>query len=374
VTSKKKLLFIYGPLGGGGAERVLLDLLCNLDYGKYDVDLCLIINKGVLLPQVPKRVNIIPLWESYSLSYKMAFRMSIWFKNNYLFRSRLKKKLTTPYDVEISFLEGMPLKLHALLDTAAKKLTWVHCDLYNFPYEAHQFAEGEELKAYNKMDTIVAVSNDTLHAFVKRFLACQQQKKVIYNPIDINKILKLSEEYIPKKESLFTIVSLARLTPQKRIDRVIRLAHRLKAENFQVKFKIIGDGELKHDLIREIKRLDVHELINMVGFVDNPFPILKKADILLLSSASEGFGLVLCEAMCLGVPVISTKTAGPAEIIDHNKYGLLCEHDDESIYQAVIQMIKDKSLRTHYAAMGRKRAREFSVKNTITKFEEVLKA
>lgn len=369
---KKKLLFIYGPLGGGGAERVLLDLLCNLDYEKYDVDLCLIINQGILLPQVPKQVSIIPLWESYSLSYKIAFRMSIRFKSNRLFRSRLKKKLITPYDVEISFLEGMPLKLHAFLDTKAKKITWIHCDLYNFPYEAHQFAKDEELEAYNKMDTIVAVSSDTLEAFKKRFPACSAEKKVIYNPIDINKIVKLSEEWKLKKEKAFTIVSLARLTTQKRIDRVIRLANRLKREHIQVKFKIIGDGELRNYLLAEIKNLDVGDLIELPGFVDNPFPILKNSDLLLLSSGYEGFGLVLCEAMCLGVPVVSTKTAGPVEIIDHNKYGILCDHDDESIYQAVIKMMNDKSLREHYEAMGRKRAKEFNVENTITQFEELI--
>ena len=94
--------------------------------------------------------------------------------------------------------------------------------------------------------------------------------------------------------------------------------------------------------------------------------------MMLLSSAFEGFGLVVCEAMCLGVPVVSTKTAGPTEIIDDNKYGLLCDHDDEAIYQAVKQMMENYELRTKYREMGMKRARVFDVSRTVEEFEKLI--
>ena len=73
---KKKILFIYGQLNGGGAERVLLDILHHLDYSKYEVDLCQIIYGGTLIGEVPQEVNIIHLWSNYALSYKLAVRLS----------------------------------------------------------------------------------------------------------------------------------------------------------------------------------------------------------------------------------------------------------------------------------------------------------
>ena len=173
---KIKLLFIYGPLGGGGAERVLIDFLSNLDIEKYEVDLCLLINGGILLPEVPKYVNIIPLFPSYTNYYKLAFRMSKWGITNVLFQRILAKKLVKKYDVEISFLEGMPLKLHALMKTKAKKITWVHCDLFNFHYTNNLFSTGEEVAAYNKIDKIVCVSNDAESAFEKRFANCTKKR------------------------------------------------------------------------------------------------------------------------------------------------------------------------------------------------------
>lgn len=368
----KKILFIYGPLGGGGAERVLIDLLNNLDYTKYEVDLCLYVNQGILLPEVPKEVTIIPLWERYTVYYKIAYRCSIWLQNNYLFKRILKQKINKVYSVEVSFLEGMPLKLHAMMDTISKKITWVHCDLFNFPYEDAQFAQQEEINAYNKMDSIVCVSNDSKLAFEKRFPNCISKKTVIYNPIDIKKINRLVDECNIETNEVFTIVTVGRLTMPKKIDRVIRLAARLKTENYKVNFQIIGEGELKKELVALATTLNVLDSVTFLGFMKNPFPNVKNADMMLLSSGYEGFGLVVCEAMLLGVPVVSTKTAGPVEIIDNDTYGLLCEHDDESIYQAVKKMIENEPLRKHYKEQGHKRVKDFSVDNTVRQFEELI--
>ena len=156
------------------------------------------------------------------------------------------------------------------------------------------------------------------------------------------------------------------------MDRVIRLAARFKQEQIKVRFQIIGDGELKAELLVLRKILDVEDVVEFIGFVKNPFPYIKSADLLLLSSAFEGFGLVVCEAMCLGVPVVSTKTAGPTEIIDNNKYGLLCDHDDESIYNNVKRMIEDDALRLHYKEVGLQRVKDFSVENTLTQFDQLI--
>ena len=94
--------------------------------------------------------------------------------------------------------------------------------------------------------------------------------------------------------------------------------------------------------------------------------------MLLLSSGFEGFGLVVCEAMVLGIPVVATKTAGPTEIIDDNVYGLLCDHDDESIYTAVKKMIDDELLRNHYKTVGYQRAAHYDIENTVRAFDKLI--
>ena len=366
---KSKLLFIFGSMGGGGAERVLVDLLSNLDYSKYEVDLCLIVRQGVRLPEIPQQVRIISLWESYTLYYKIALRFSTIFRIQWLFKRILKKRLTDTYDVEISFLEGMPLKLHAIRQTKARNITWVHVDLFSFHYTRNVFFKREELAAYNQMNAVVSVSKDTQLALKKRFPLCSSKQVVIYNPIDIAKILRMSNNTKVIKNGVFTIVTIGRLTIQKRMDRIMRLAARLKQDGQNFRIQLIGDGELKNDLNQMRNELSVEEEVEMRGFIPNPFPLLKNADMLLLCSAHEGFGLVLCEAMALGVPVVSTKTAGPIEIIGDNEFGLLCEQDDEAIYMAVKNMMENPTLRSNYIRKGLERVQDFSVEKTIRDFD-----
>lgn len=368
----KRYLFIYGELNGGGAERVLLDILRNFDYSKNQVDLLQINAGGLLIDEVPKEVNVLSAWNGYPMSYKIALRCSLWLGYNVLLQKRLLKVLSGKrYDVAISFLEGMPTKCHALItDVADRNYSWVHCDLDKFRYTSNLFREGEELNAYNKMNAVVSVSKDTAEAFARRFRECKAKSVVIYNPIDQVKIKNMAAE-TSVDSPIFTISVCGRLTPQKKIDRVLRLAKRLKANELKVKFMLVGDGELAAQLHKMANDLNVEDMVDFVGFTRNPYPYIKASQMLISTSCAEGFSLVICEAMTLGVPVVSTKTAGPMEILDNNKYGLLCEHDDDSIYEAVYKMYTDDNLRNHYSQIGKERVNMFAINNTLKKVYEL---
>lgn len=363
----KRYLFIYGEINGGGAERVLLDILQNFDYSNNSVDLLQINSGGLLIDEVPKEANIISAWNGYPISYKAALRYSLWIGYQALIRHRLMSVIGNKhYDVAISFLEGMPTKCHALItDVADRNYSWVHCDLDKFRYTSDLYRSNEELEAYNSMDAVVSVSKDTADAFARRFPTCKAKSMVVYNPIDKRKILRMAGGK-PTDSQDFTISICGRLTPQKKIDRVLRLAKRLKADKRKVKIQLIGDGELREELQSQAKELDVMDIVEFVGFTRNPYPYIKSSQLLLSTSCAEGFSLVICEAMTLGVPVVATKTAGPMEILDDNKYGLLCEHDDESIYNAVCRMMDNDDLRKQYIELGKLRVEKFSITNTMT--------
>lgn len=373
-NNKKKILFITGPLNGGGAERVLIDILRNFDYSRYEVELCCIVKGGTLADEIPESVRFFSVWNKYSLEYKLLYRLSNYIGFNSLLRWKLRKTISKKYDAVISFLEGMPLKMHAILKPKALNINWVHCDVYNFPYEARQFRnEKEEINAYNLMDSIICVAQDTKKAFHSRFPMVSSSVEVIYNPVDRDKIIKMASEEQINYDS-FTIVCVGRLCEQKRFDRVITLARRLKSNGYNdIRFRIIGDGHLREYLQNQAEKLDVSDMIEFVGFSRNPFPQVKTADMLLLTSDAEGFSLVICEAMCLGVPVVSTKTAGPTEIIEKgNKYGVLCGFDNDSIYNAVKDLINNPDRLSYYHKMSLKRAETMNATDTILKIEQLL--
>lgn len=360
-----KYLFITGPLNAGGAERVLLDVLRNFDYTQHEVHLCQIVAGGHLDHEVPEQVKRLPLWPAYTLGYKLANHISNKLGIDYFVRRRMLKVLAEEYDVAISFLEGTPLKFHVIgMPRAKRHYSWVHCDLYNFPYEKGQFRnEQEELNAYNAMDAVICVAKDTERAFQKRFPSCKSAVRTIYNPVDLDKVQRMSNACtIENKE--FTVLCLGRISPPKKIDRVVRVAALLKKKGLPIHFQIMGQGELKSEIEHQIADCDVQDRVVIKPFQANPFPYVKAADVLLSSSVAEGFSLVICEAMALGTPVVSTRTAGPVEILQ-DKYGLLCEHDDESIAAAVELMYLNAELRCNYAQSALSRVQDFAVENTM---------
>lgn len=368
----EKILFITGQLNGGGAERVLLDILHHFDYNRYNVTLCQIIPGGTLADEVPTEVKRISVWKGYTLGYKLAYRISNWLGIDYFLRRKLKSAIRDKYDLVISFLEGMPLKMHAILNPDAINVSWVHSDLLRDPYEAKQFRPGEEICAYNKMDKIICVSTSAKESFNTRFTDVYTPVDVIYNPIDKEKIISFASEQDILYDK-FTIVTVGRLCEQKCMDRIIRLASKLKSDGYNnIQFLIIGDGYLRGNLDKMVQELNINDMVKFMGFMRNPFPYVKNADLFLSCSGFEGFSLVICEAMCLGVPIVSTRTTGPDEILEDNKYGLLCNHDDESIYNAVKELIDNHDLRNHYAKQSLNRAKRFNPKDTITAIEKLL--
>lgn len=359
-------LFITGPLNAGGAERVLLDLLPHIDYRQHRVTLCQIVGGGILAAEISDAVQHCALWSHYGCSFSAAWHSSLRLGFHGLLRRRARRILRESYDVAISFLEGAPLRIHALtMPRAQRHYSWVHCDLNQFPYERAQFRnEREEQAAYNAMDGVICVSHDTEHAFHRRFPACTTPTRTIFNPIDIGKIQRMSRmAEIPRQP--FTVLCLGRFTAPKRFDRVIRVAALLRDIAPEIHFAIMGQGELRESLQQQIDACGMADRVQLLPFCPNPYPRLKAADLLLSSSMAEGFSLVLCEALVLGVPVVSTRTAGPAEIIGHNHCGLLCAHDDAAIAEAILTMYRSPELRQRCIRAGLERVRDFDVHHAI---------
>lgn len=370
---KKRILFIYGPLGAGGAEKVLIDVLRNFDFAHYEVDLCLMMPGGPLYNDIPHKVHTYHLWSGYNWAYKLAYHVSNKLGVDALLRRKLKCCIPDRYDVVISFLEGVPLKLHALArHLHGLQMTWVHCDLYRFPYEVPQFRTGEEQRAYGRMDRVVCVSHDAEKAFGMRFPECKSKTAVVYNPIDCKNILALSTLQEVKNEK-FTIVTVGRLTPPKKLDRAARVARMMKEKGITgFELQIIGEGELHKELERQIEAEGVDDCVKLLGYKKNPYPYIKAADMMFCCSGYEGFCLVICEAMLLGVPVVSTRTSGPVEILEEDKYGLLCNHDDQSMCEAVCRMMNDRELRRHYREVGRGRVENYSVEHTMVELYNLI--
>lgn len=335
LAVKKRLLIINGPLNDGGAERVLLNSLRQINYGRYDVDLALICRGGEdLMRQLPSQVNVVELWRGYSWPYKLAIRLSKWLHCNYLLTRRINsRRLHSCYNFEVAFLEGIPTKLLALRASASPKVAWVHADLYTNPYEAEQFFAGEEQQAYDRMDWIINVTPAAQAQFRRRFPHCTARLKVVPNAIDAKRIKQLAAEGPqPPHVAAPVVITIGRLAQIKRPDRWLQVAKLAHDAGMPWQFTWLGDGPLRPAIQQQIIALGLQDTVTLRGFLPNPYPQLQSAQVLLHTSDSEAFGLVFREASALGVPIVATPTSGACQLLPPAS---IADFSAESLFQAL---------------------------------------
>lgn len=374
----KKVLFIMPALSGGGAEKVLIDILKNIDRSRYDLTLLLEYKEDVYTSSVPDYVKVISLYRKsniwierlhrglgilhcynlfHSLIYCLAF---LW-----LLRGKT-------FDTMVSFMEGEAVRIHSYLNHKAKKnVSWIHIDFKKKHWSLGFFRNRRhEQNCYSQMDEIVFVSEDARRSFLEIY-PCNENTTVLYNLIDRNEIFQLAQTQEIAKDKM-TICMVGRLNRQKRYDRALEVMRRLKDDGIEVDLWILGVGELEQQLKSRCEELGISDMIRFWGFVRPPYPYMRAADIYLSTSEAEGYPLVLCEALCLGLPVVATDITGSHEMLDESKYGLLVKEDVEDIYGGLKKMLEDCEMRKQYKQRAEKRSRMFSVANILSQIDQIL--
>lgn len=330
---KKKLLFFGYTLDMGGAEKVLIDFLKVLK-SNYEIDLVLLQAKGVLMKELPEGIRVKQIRKGL-LSY-------ILFRFVPFFRKRKINKIANAkdYDVAIGFFEGRSATWVADIKKDIRRIAWVHTDVNFFDIG---IPEKEILSSYSKMDAVVFVSEDARNNFIKKYGICSDSAKVLYNLIDQEKIIEMAKEPVEPNDC-FTFINVGRMNPAKRQDRLVEIAKLLKAEGFEFKIQILGDGDEAEKIKRFIKEADVCDVVELLGMKTNPYPYVKQADCFVLTSDFEGFGIAVKEALLLRTPIISTAVSGVKELLKNGEYGILCEIDTEQIYSAMRSVLVDEKV------------------------------
>ena len=374
----KHILFLMPAMLNGGAEKVLIDILKNFEYSKYYVTLLLETEDGPYIDDIPQQVKLISfhkksLWIERLYRYLSMFgckRLAYFFLCKLPLLWYLRRK---HFDTIISFMEGMAVKMHSyVFDKADRNISWVHIDLKKKHWSLDFFKNYEEESwCYKKMDNIVFVSQDAKNRFRELFDIDEDKLKVVYNLIDCDEIVRFSQcKLVCKKK--FTICMVGRLNQQKRYDRALEVAIKLKNNGYDLEFWVLGDGELKTELKNEIYRLGLQDNFLLLGFVKQPYSYINQADIFFLCSESEGFSLVVCEAFCLGKPIVSTCTSGPTELISKSRGGIIVNEDIDSIYNGLKQMIDNKSFREECSTNAVVFSKTFNVQETMQRIYDLI--
>ncbi|GAA0367797.1 glycosyltransferase [Bacillus horti] len=332
---RKKIVLLVPNLGGGGAEKVMLTLLKTIKKETADVTLLMVHKSGELVHQIPAEANTVDLGIK---------------KLRHAPRKLIQELNRIRPDVILSTLTAMNFVLLVIKPFLAGKPKIVVRET-NPP--SPKYKDNLKMKLlyqllYRRSDQIIAISEGVAEDLIQYARLANHKEKisVIYNPIHLSFIQQSMDQPIMhswlNQKHTPVLLAIGRLVEQKDFHTLLRAFHQVR-QQLDSKLIILGEGEQKEQLQALTKELGLTEYVLFDGFVDNPYPYLKRADLFVLSSKWEGFGLVLAEALATNTPIVSTKCRGaPAEILEEGRYGRLVEPgDDQAMAEAILDQLQE---------------------------------
>lgn len=366
----KILFFIDTTLASGGAEKVLRELVNNMDRSRFDITVHTLWKEGAEKYLAP------------GIRYRYIFdRKTPWNARRFRIESALgltyRMHLADDYDVEVAYLEYGPTKVLAGSgNKKAKKVAWIHCNLLKEIRDLEGFVKKAE-KWYRRYDKVVCVSQ-AIHDGYRKLFGDRPESVKLYNTVDDGAIREKANAQLPAEfeKRKLTVATIGRLYPVKGYDRLLEAHLRLIRDGLDHDLWILGEGPDRPEMEKYIADNGLESSVHLLGFHGNPYTFMREADVIVCSSYSEGFSTMVTESMILGKPVVTTPCSGMDELLGDNEFGLITADSTEGIYLGLKKLLEDAALREHYAGKAAIRGRDFSkeklVKQTEQFFEELL--
>lgn len=367
-----KILFVMENLNAGGAEKVFLNIINNIDRGKFN-PILLLFNTGESTKEsypFPENTEVIILKKNKK-------------KALFLLINVIKKE-----NPDVVFSNLAPINIlcgMAKIIIRKPKIKFIFRETTIRSTSINMAQRGfiEKIiytklvkRFYKKAEKIISLSLGAKLDLVENFHIPASNIKVIYNPLDIKKVINLSDEKIDdnklneNKKNIIIVGTLTKSKGHKYLIEAIRILTIEKA--LDIHLYIVGTGELEKSLKELVIKKNIESRVSFVGFKSNPYKYIKKCDIFILPALWEGFGNVIVEAMASSTPVISTNCeSGPKEIIESEKNGLIVEMKNSvSIVDAVERLLNDNDLYSEIQKNAFERAFDFDIRTIISEYED----
>ena len=390
-SQKKKLLFFIATLAQGGAERLISELSFRLQ----DLEIVIVVSENKV--SYPYRGKLLVLGVPFPKNF---------FLKIYCYFVRFIRLRRVLHQEQPDYMVSFGAFAH-VMNVLLNRNVILHTDM--FYSKGRNDFWGLVLKIfarffYNRAQKIIPVSYASSQDLIEHYGIQKQKIQVIYNPIDIEKIERLSKAPLNKSfEEIFShpvVITMGRLMKQKAQWHLIKAFKKFKETVPNAKLVVLGEGELKDALEKLTQDLLVAKDVHFLGWQDNPFSFLRAAQFFVLSSLFEGLPTVLLEAMACGLPVISADCkSGPREILapltDINKeakeieiadFGILVPQldekfpfsknptkEEETLASAMALLYQDSSLRKKLGENVKKRAEDFHIERILKDWNSLFK-
>ncbi|MDM1707279.1 glycosyltransferase [Thiopseudomonas alkaliphila] len=299
-----RVLLVITGLGMGGAEHVVVNLADELVSCGHIVKIAYLTGPALVLPKSPD-VEVVSIGMTGAKSF---------------FTALLKlRKIVAAFRPDV-------VHSHMVHANILSRLVRLTVNIPKLISTAHSKNEGGKLRmlAYRMTDKLADISTNVSEEAVAEFVAQGAVKPgrmiAVPNGIDTNKFKfnVFARDSMRKKLGVNNkkiLLAVGRLDPAKDYPNLLQAVFLLKEKRQDFKLFIVGDGALRADLIRRVKELELTEDVEFLGVRRDVAQLMSAADVFVLSSAWEGFGLVVAEAMACERPVVATDCGGVKEVV-----------------------------------------------------------
>lgn len=376
-------------LYNGGAEKSLVNFLNELPEDKYEIDLLLFKREGMFLKQVPEFVTVLETPEKVKKLYgnlkgagilmpvkllgtavskimSKNFREQKSIRWKYFYEPNIPK-LQKHYDVAMAYISGEILYYLDEKVEADRKIVWIHND-----YKAAKHPRKYDYPHLKNMDYIVSISDMCVNILKDEFPEFADKIGYLPNITSSTVINNRAEEFYPVEfeKDCFNILSIGRLSEQKGFDMAIEAVGKLKDINKKFKWYIIGNGELKDELLSQIDKAGLQENVVLLGTRDNPYPYIKNCSLFVQPSRYEGKSVVLDEAKILRVPIMATNYPTVGDQLINGTEGIIVDMSSEGIAQGIRDVLDGKNDMTE--CVNYLSSRDYGNQNEIKLYYEVI--
>lgn len=362
---KKRILFILNEMIGGGPQRSLLNLLSVINKDKFELELLLFREGGVLFKEIPSYLKVSFVKPAGLFSHFRDFKLSdliylplrvlmralytimpLNIKRNFdiywFITSIITKKNIRQYDLAIAYTEGMCIKFLAEKINSSIKIGRIPTD-----YRSANLNKKSDARYYGIMNYLFVVSELNKEILQEVFPEFQNKIMVFQSIVSPDSIRKKSFEGEGFEDSFdgIRILTIARLDLTKGIDLAMDSCSLLISRGLKIRWYFLGTGDSNY-FMKKIKEKDLMNHFFLLKETVNPYTYLRQADIYVQPSRYEGKSNAVNEAKALCKKIIITNFSSAADHLVHMEEGIISEMDAESIALSITKLINSPELGT----------------------------
>ena len=347
-----KIIQIMPDFGMAGAETMVENLTYGLAAESHDV---LVISLFDLHTAITERIENRGIKIKY-LGKKRGFDPSIISKMRKIIKAYQPDVIHTHrYVLPYAFLASMGFK--------AKRV-----------HTVHSVAQKEQTKVGKNINRVlfryfnvvpVALSKEIQRTIQEVYGLPDNRIPVVFNGIDLSRCI-VKESYARK--DTFTVLHIGRFMDVKNHELLLRSFARFKGQHSDARLQLLGDGELKENMMQLAGQLNITDAVEFAGLQSNVYPWLHNADVFILPSKFEGMPMTLIEAMGTGLPIIASNVGGIPDMLSSQKEALLIEPKEEKIIEALEMVYSDAKKREYWGRNALQRSSLFSSQAMARKY------